>query len=48
MWMKYDDAEEYTGDVGELTPQDSIEAARSDGGAGVVVAPDGTRIYWQD
>lgn len=46
-WMTYDENKRYTGDIGDLRPQDSIETAKHDGGAGVVVAPDGTRIYWE-
>ena len=47
-WMQYADAEPYTGETGNLTHEDSIVQANHDGGPGVVVAPDGTRIYWED
>ena len=47
-WMEGVTGEPYEGDVGDLSPQDSIDAAEHDGGAGVVIAPDDTRIYWED
>ena len=47
-WMEYDTAEPFDGDIGDLKPADSIDAAEHDGGAGVVIAPDDTRIYWED
>ena len=47
-WMDYDLAQPFDGDIGDLEPFDSIDAAPHDGGAGVVIAPDDTRIYWED
>jgi hypothetical protein len=47
-WKVYATGETYTGQLGGLRRADSVTAATHDGGAGVVVAPDGTRIYWQD
>ena len=47
-WTVYSTGETYTGSLGGLRRADSIRAAKSDGGAGVVVAPDGTRVFWAD
>lgn len=47
-WKVYATGETYTGSLGGLRRSDSIRAANSDGGCGVVEAPDGTRIYWAD
>lgn len=46
-WMMYDTAERFEGSTRGLLAADSRNQAKSDGGAGVVEAPDGTRIYWE-
>jgi len=46
-WMEYDTARPARR-VRGVRAADSREAARHDGGAGVVVAADGRRVYWQD
>jgi hypothetical protein len=45
-WIEYATGEVFRGDVGGLRAVDSLEAARKDGGCGIVAAPCGTRIFW--
>jgi hypothetical protein len=45
-WIDYATGEVFRGDVGGLRAIDSLNAARNDGGCGIVAAPDGTRIFW--
>ena len=45
-WIEYATGEVFRGSVGGLRAVDSLEAARNDGGCGIVAAPCGTRIFW--
>jgi hypothetical protein len=45
-WIEYATGEVFRGSVGGLRAIDSLNAARNDGGCGIVSAPDGTRIFW--
>jgi hypothetical protein len=45
-WIESATGEVFRGSVGGLRAIDSLNAARNDGGCGIVAAPDGTRIFW--
>lgn len=47
MWYLYDTAESIARRIRGISKRDSIEAAKHDGGCGVVTHPvTGQRIYW--
>lgn len=47
MWYDYRTGVAISKRIAGLRKVESIRAAKLDGGCGVVLAPDGRKVYWQ-